>query len=135
MKKIGNIVFLICFLIVKEIFSIDIVVDSSKSLISPYIYGINFNPGDIKIISLRWGGNRTTVIVPMAGYVARDANDTVTEEETAPNDRWDKVEPFKNVPLSLELDLNDGVVYVDEEVNFLANKYVKSNFEYGLRKK
>ena len=46
----------------------------------------------------------------MAGYVSADKSGTVATSEVAPSARWNKVEFRKDGELSLEPDLNDGVV-------------------------
>ena len=66
---------------------------------------------------------RSFITLPMAGYVARDVNGPVTEAETAPSGRWCKVQAVKGAPFSLAPDTSDQVVYVDEEVNFLKQKF------------
>lgn len=58
----------------------------------------------------------------LAGYAAADRNGTVKESETAPSPRWVKVEPAKDGELSLKPDTTDGVVYMDEYVNYLISK-------------
>src|ERR1035437_5701455 len=73
------------------------------------------------------------ITLPLAGYVAKDKNGPVDVKEKAPSDRWAKVEFIKGKELSLEPDKNDGYVYVDEEVNFLVNKYGKANTLTGVK--
>ena len=62
------------------------------------------------------------ITLPMAGYAANDNRRTVSTAETAPSARFAKIIDRKNSPLSLSPDLNDGVVYSDEFVNYLVNK-------------
>lgn len=69
----------------------------------------------------------------LAGYVSADKAGTVTEAETAPSDRWNKVEFRKDGALSLEPDLTDGVVYMDEYVNYLVNKLGDASTETGIQ--
>lgn len=69
----------------------------------------------------------------LAGYVAADADGAVSEKETAPSARWDKVELVKGSDLSLEPDTTDGVVYMDEFVNFLVNTLGDSSSETGIK--
>lgn len=57
----------------------------------------------------------------MVGYVSADMNGEVTQTEAAPSARWDKVELTKVSEFTLEPDLNDGTVYMDEFVNYLVN--------------
>lgn len=66
--------------------------------------------------------------VPLAGYVAADGNGEVSEAETAPSSRWIPVYPEKDpVNLSLEPDLNDNAVYINELVHLLVNTYGTSS--------
>ncbi|MDR0442484.1 MAG: glycoside hydrolase family 44 protein [Treponema sp.] len=67
-------------------------------------------------------GAYTLITLPMAGYVANDNLRTVNKAETAPSKRFAKIIDRKNAPLSLKPDLNDGVVYSDEFINYLINK-------------
>ena len=73
------------------------------------------------------------VTLQMAGYVAKDDKKAVSEAEVAPSNRWDKVEFKKGAPFTLNPDTNDGVVYMDEEVNFLVNKYGDSTTSTGIK--
>ena len=56
----------------------------------------------------------------LAGYVSADMNGEVTKDQTAPSDRWNKVELVKGSDFADTPDLNDGVVYMDEYVNYLV---------------
>ncbi len=73
------------------------------------------------------------ITLPLTGYVAKDKKGPVTEQETAPSERWAKVIFKKNTPFSLEPEKNDDFVYLDEEVNFLVAKYGKANTETGVK--
>jgi len=66
------------------------------------------------------------ITIQMAGYVAADGNKAVTEAEAAPSPRWKKIVVRKGSPLSLKPDLNDDVIYMDEFINFLINKFGKA---------
>lgn len=68
----------------------------------------------------------------MAGYAAADMNGEVTEAEAAPSARWNKVEFAKGTEFSLEPDLNDGTVYMDEFVNYLVNTLGDSQSATGI---
>ncbi len=57
----------------------------------------------------------------LAGYVSADMDGEVTKDQKAPSERWNKVELVKGSEFSLEPDLNDGTVYMDEFVNYLVN--------------
>jgi hypothetical protein len=78
-------------------------------------------------------GAYSMITLPMAGYVAKDKNGTVSEQDAAPSARWVKVETRKNAAFSLQPDLNDNTIYVDEELNFLLNKFGKSNTATGIK--
>ena len=68
-------------------------------------------------------GLSTIITLPIAGYVAADMNGPVSAAETAPSARWKQIIFNKNGPLVLAPDPNDGVVYLDEMVNFLLANY------------
>ena len=69
----------------------------------------------------------------MAGYVSADKNGTVTEAESAPSSRWNKVEFRKNGELSLTPDLTDDVVYMDEYVNYIVKTLGDASTETGIQ--
>ncbi|MBR4628130.1 MAG: glycoside hydrolase [Ruminococcus sp.] len=69
----------------------------------------------------------------MAGYVAADKAGDVTADQTAPSSRWNKVEFKKEGDLSLEPDLTDGVVYMDEFVNYLVQKLGGAKTDAGIQ--
>ncbi|HEX8679172.1 MAG TPA: glycoside hydrolase family 44 protein, partial [Chthoniobacterales bacterium] len=71
----------------------------------------------------RAAGLKTIITLPLAGYVAADMNGTVAQAETAPSARWKQIVADKPGPLSLTPDKNDGVVYLEEMVNFLIHHY------------
>ncbi len=71
----------------------------------------------------RAAGLKTIMTLPLAGSVAADMNGTVTDNQVAPSTRWKQVVADKPGPLSLNPDASDGVVYLEEMVNFLVNKY------------
>lgn len=75
----------------------------------------------------------TLMTLPMAGYVANDKDGTVSVYDAAPSTRWAKVVNRKNAPLSLQPDLTDRTIYVDEELNFILNQYGKSNTSTGIK--
>ena len=66
---------------------------------------------------------KTIITLPLAGYVAADMTGPVSAGETAPSARWKQVLVNKPGALSLTPDKSDGVVYLDEMVNFLVTKY------------
>jgi len=69
----------------------------------------------------------------MAGYVSADKDGSVSEEEVAPSKRWNKVEFRKDGELSLEPDLNDGTVYMDEYVNYLVKTLGDASTSTGIQ--
>ncbi|MBB6692128.1 hypothetical protein H7B90_12020 [Cohnella xylanilytica] len=78
-------------------------------------------------------GSYSLVTLQMAGYVAADKNGSVSESEAAPSSRWRQVVNEKGSPYTLTPDPNDGSVYMDEEVNFLVNKYGSAATSTGIR--
>jgi len=68
-------------------------------------------------------GAKSLVTLQMAGYVARDGRQTVTEAQTAPSVRWREVKFRKQAPFSLNPDTTDAFVYMDEQVHFLINRF------------
>ncbi len=73
------------------------------------------------------------VTLQMAGYVAKDKNGTVTEQETAPSPRWAQVVFSKGKPFSMNPDTEDNFVYMDEEVNYLVNKFGNASTPKGIK--
>lgn len=69
----------------------------------------------------------------MAGYVAADKNGTITENESAPSDRWLEVFARKNSDYLLEPDLTDNAVYMDEYVNYLVKTLGDSTTSTGIQ--
>ncbi len=79
------------------------------------------------------GNAYSLVTLPMAGYVAKDKNGPVSISEAAPSARWVPVKTRKQAPLSLQPNVSDDAVYVDEELGFLLNKFGKSDNPRGIR--
>ncbi len=75
----------------------------------------------------------TLLTLPAAGYVARDKDGPVTAAQTAPSPRWRQVRNFKGSPFTTTPDTSDGNVYVDEEVNFLLNRYGPASGTTGVK--
>ena len=69
----------------------------------------------------------------MLGYVSADKNGIVSSSERAPSKRWCKVEFRKKGSLSLTPDLTDGVVYMDEYLNYLIKKLGDSTTSTGIQ--
>lgn len=68
-------------------------------------------------------GRYAIIQLPMAGFVSADGTGPVEENEAAPSSRWKQVVFSKNSPFSLNPDLNDESVYVDECVWNLVQLY------------
>jgi hypothetical protein len=73
------------------------------------------------------------ITLPAAGYVARDKAGSVPAAQVAPSTRFRKVLMRKGSPLSTQPDTSDANVYVDEEVNFLVQKYGGAAAASGVR--
>src|SRR5690554_4815204 len=65
-------------------------------------------------------GQYSLVTLQAAGFVAADGNGQVSEEEAAPSERWDSIVFRKGSAFSLSPDKTDGIVYIDEYVNYLS---------------
>ena len=78
-------------------------------------------------------GASSVLTLQTAGYVARDKNGTVEDNETAPSARWVPVSATKAAPFALSPDLTDGWVYMDEFVNFMVQRYGSAATETGVR--
>ena len=81
----------------------------------------------------RCGIDYKMTTLQLAGYVAADKNGTVTEAETAPSMRWNEVRMTKDGAFAEEPDLTDGVVYMDEYVNYIIGKLGDSQSETGIQ--
>ncbi|HNZ99154.1 glycoside hydrolase family 44 protein [Ruminococcus sp.] len=81
----------------------------------------------------RYNVNYKLTTLQLAGYVSADKDGTVTEEEKAPSKRWNKVVLTKNAPFADTPDLDDGVVYMDEYVNYIINKLGDSQSATGIQ--
>lgn len=77
--------------------------------------------------------SQSAITLPMAGYVAKDKNGTVSLAETAPSSRWAKVVNQKGSAFSLNPDTNDAFIYVDELLHFLINQYGLSSSANGIK--
>jgi hypothetical protein len=75
----------------------------------------------------------TLTTLQTAGYVAKDKNGAVSSAETAPSNRWAEVKPAKNAPFSLQPDLNDNAVYMDEFVNLMVSKFGNASTATGIK--
>ncbi|MGH7739800.1 MAG: glycoside hydrolase family 44 protein, partial [bacterium] len=68
-------------------------------------------------------GLASLITLPMAGYVAADKNGVVTQDQTAPSIRWDKVRPRKGSPFTLNPNPRSRTIYDDEFVHFLTTHF------------
>lgn len=74
----------------------------------------------------------SAVTLQMSRYVSKDNYGTVSENETAPSNRWVEVKFKKDAPLSLNTDSNGNSVYMDEFINYLINKYGMASSPTGI---
>ncbi len=81
----------------------------------------------------KYGFDYKLTTLQLAGYVAADKNGTVSEEESAPSERWNKVSITKGSEFDTEPDLTDGTVYMDEYVNYIVNKLGDSTSATGIQ--
>lgn len=70
------------------------------------------------------------VTLPMAGFVAADADGEVMEDQTAPSIRWQEL-LFDSG--NLLPDVDDNAVYVDQEIDFLIEAYGQASSDSGVR--
>ena len=72
--------------------------------------------------------------LPMAGYVANDRNGTTVQtSEAAPSSRWSAVQNTKPSAFSLTPNVNDGIVYVDEFINFMQQQFGAASTATGVK--
>lgn len=74
----------------------------------------------------------TLLTLPMAGYVARDKNGSVAENEAAPSARWVPVVNRKPGEFSTPPDLTDNAVYTDELLAMLLDRYGAAGSQNGI---
>ncbi|MGC5325784.1 glycoside hydrolase family 44 protein [Brevibacillus sp. SYSU BS000544] len=75
----------------------------------------------------------TLMTLQTAGYVAKDRNGPVSENEKAPSSRWAEVKPTKGSPFTLTPDVTDDFVYQDEFINFLVNRFGNASTSTGIK--
>ena len=75
----------------------------------------------------------TITTLPLSGFAAADGNGPILDNQVAPSDRWVNIQNKKGSLLSLNPDLDDKTVYVDEYVNYIINKYGKSNSTQSIK--
>ncbi|MBL8027653.1 MAG: T9SS type A sorting domain-containing protein [Fibrobacteres bacterium] len=73
------------------------------------------------------------ITLPCAGFVARDKNGAVAVNETAPSKRFAYVVNRKGTAYSAAPDTADSVIYVDEFLNVLTQKYGKASTNRGIK--
>ena len=73
------------------------------------------------------------VTLQAAGYVSADFDGTVDFAQTAPSSRWKTVRFKKGSPYALSPDLSDSLVYLDEEVNFLYERYTRTKTSHTIQ--
>ncbi len=81
----------------------------------------------------KYGFGYKLTTLQLAGYVAADKSGTVTEAEAAPSPRWNEVRLTKGSAFSDEPDLTDGVVYMDEYVDYIIRKLGDSQSATGIQ--
>ncbi|MCB9495986.1 MAG: carbohydrate binding domain-containing protein [Fibrobacteria bacterium] len=72
-------------------------------------------------------GRAPIVQLQMAGFVAADGAGPVTADQIAPSSRWKRVAFAKGSPFTLAPSTTDSFVYMDEEVNFLVQKFGRAD--------
>lgn len=77
-------------------------------------------------------GAYSVATLQMCGYVSADTSGTVSESEIAPSSRWNEVVFRKNADFLLSPDLTDGVVYMDEYVNYLVETLGSASSGTGI---
>lgn len=77
-------------------------------------------------------GAESIIQVNLMGFVAADGNGPVTEAEQAPSKRWKRVVPKKPGPFEFPPNTDDDVIYVDEMVHHLVQKYGRADSERGI---
>lgn len=83
--------------------------------------------------SLEQNVEHTLITLQAAGYVSADMDGYVEETEIAPSNRWKEVKFEKGAPFSLEPNLDDDYIYMDEFVNFLVNQFGDASTPTGIK--
>ncbi len=95
------------------------------------------DPGDcVKRLSSVAAENNVTyklATLQLAGYVAADKKGPVNENDTAPSARWNEVKLSKGSTFADTPDTEDGIVYMDEYVNFIVKNLGNSQSETGIQ--
>ena len=66
-------------------------------------------------------GADSLVTIPMAGYVSADKSGPVPVSQYAPSSRFFPIQFVKGAPFVTPPNTTDGIVYIDEFVNYLVN--------------
>lgn len=90
-------------------------------------------PRNMSAACEKYGVGYKFTTLQLAGYVSADTNGTVSEEEAAPSSRWNEVVFTKGSALSDTPDLTDGIVYMDEYVNYLVKNLGDSSTSTGMQ--
>ncbi len=75
----------------------------------------------------------TLLTLQMLGYTSSGKTGVVPEDKAAPSEYWNEVVNRKGSELSLQPNNSDGVVYMDEYLNYLINKLGNSESETGIK--
>lgn len=78
-------------------------------------------------------GAESMLTLQLAGFVSADNRGPVSEGETATSARWDSVLAKKPSAFSMSPSRSDGLVYMDEFVNFMVETYGSAATEQGVR--
>lgn len=81
----------------------------------------------------KYGFDYKLTTLQLCGYVAADMAGVVSEAETAPSARWNKVELVKGAVFADTPDLTDNTVYMDEFVNYLITNLGDSTTSTGIQ--
>jgi hypothetical protein len=110
--------------------------NSSDNYLCRNILNKKFIPGIVVTAfhdSAQARGCYSLTTLQMAGYVSADRRGTVDVAQTAPSSRFREVRATKGAPFSLTPDTTDDYVYMDEEMNFLVNKYGNASTPSGIK--
>lgn len=78
-------------------------------------------------------GAESIITLQLAGYVSADQQGAVGTGQVAPSSRWVQIVTQKDTPLETTPDLSDDVVYMDELIHFLKDKYGAASSGSGIR--
>ncbi|MEM8485544.1 MAG: glycoside hydrolase family 44 protein [Bacteroidota bacterium] len=78
-------------------------------------------------------GAESIITLQLAGYVSADQGGTVPATQTAPSGRWKQVQASKGAPFAATPDLSDDMVYMDEFVQFMVDRFGSAATDQGVR--